>query len=237
MKTETKERPILFSGPMVRAILDGTKTQTRRIVKPQPVDISELRDMEDDGPLQTFIESGVLRTPARWGSHPVPCPYGAPGDRLWVRETFGIYDGEGFEHVGIPKEKPRGFHVVWGADCSPAVLEVFRFRPSIHMPRWASRTLLEIVSVRVERLNDITEEGATKEGIPCIKPTPSERRHGIEDGVYLVPGLSQSTGQPRWNCTAKAAFGDLWQSINGPGSWDANPYVWVVEFKRIGGDL
>lgn len=161
-----KERPILFSGPMVRAILDGRKTQTRRVVKPR-------QGMLDD-----------------WTG--LPCPYGKPGDRLWVRETCYF-------------EQPHG-EVIYRADPgSEKALDPeftgLRWRPSIHMPRWASRITLEIVNVRVERLQDIRVDDARAEGVTAKWPV-----HG---------------------------FRNLWQSINGFGSWDANPWVWVVEFRNM----
>lgn len=190
-----KERPILFSGAMVRAILGGSKTQTRRIVK---------LGMDSCG-------DPIHATDPR-----LPCPYGQPGDRLWVRETFGIFDSEGTEFAGIPKEKPRGFHVVWAADCPAPVTETFRFRPSIHMPRWASRITLEVTAVRVERLQEISEEDAKAEGVT------------IQDDARITSLAIAGEAGP-----AQLEYFALWQSINGPGSWAANPFVWVVEFRRL----
>lgn len=187
-----KDRPILFSGAMVRALLDGSKTQTRRFVK-----------LTDSGRVKATgsARNWHLEDP----NAVLACPYGQPGDRLWVRETFGIFDSEGTEFVGIPKERPRGFHVVWAGDCPAPVTETFRFRPSIHMPRWASRITLEITAVRVERLQEISEEDAKAEG------------------VDWTPFFNEPV----------EAYADLWKSINGPCSWESNPYVWVIEFKRI----
>ena len=185
-----KERPILFSGQMVRAILDGRKTQTRRIVKNATGPFwnhSGYRIVMRDG--FTFWEThgGI---PNEYGPA-FACPYGKPGDRLWVRETWA------------PAEwPPTGPPAVYRADEG---MFASRWKPSIHMPRWASRINLEVVSVRVERLQDISEEDALAEGITLV-----------ERGTSPVD-----------------QFNKLWESINGPGSWEANPWVWVVEFKRI----
>jgi hypothetical protein len=177
-----KERPILFSGPMVRAILDGQKTQTRRIVKPQP-------SIEGQEP------------------HLVRCPYGVPGDRLWVRETWG----EG----GMTKPgDPASYAADW-----PDAGAIRKWRPSIHMPRWASRIDLEVTAVRVERLQAITEEDARAEGAA----------HRIARGGDLSGALEGETPIQH-----VAHFRDLWDSINGERTpWASNPWVWVVSFKRV----
>ena len=198
-----KERPILFSGPMVRAIIEGRKTQTRRVVKPQPGD-----HPSDDGYGVTYR-----------------CPYGAPGDRLWVRETFGWYSGilQG-SYAYTPPEKPtypphKVIDGVRHAICYRADYPKHRWnkndsgwKPSIHMPRTASRITLPIVSVRVERLQSISEEDAKAEGAAMDY-----------DGPY---SFSQAFNY-------RGGYRTLWESINGPGSWDANPWVWVIEFKRV----
>lgn len=207
-----KERPILFSAPMVRAILAGTKTQTRRVVKPQPV----MRDGDDcvieyangkqrhSGPAD-YLLGHVLPTYA--------CPYCQPGDRLWVRETF--ITGCEMDDNGYFKVDDEGNYLVWYAGDWPSDP---KWRQSIHMPRWASRITLEITGVRVERLQDISEADAIAEGVPAVS----------SGGVTLFT----TTGV---NCfqAAKDAYAALWESINGPGSWDANPFVWVVEFRRV----
>lgn len=234
-----KERPILFSAPMVRAILDGRKTQTRRIVKnPDSAisgcDISALID-----------QSSVIE------SH---CPYGKVGDQLWVREKFQPLWAEGFDW---DSEKKPDYKIGFGYDISyPATDGIVewidgddnitdRCRPSIHMPRWASRIQLEITGVRVERLNDISEADAAAEGmiftdygLTCFHqgaagdvgncPAP-ESHHQKRPGWSWKP----TTHQDQCYHTAKYAFGNLWESINGAGSWEANPWVWVIEFKRV----
>lgn len=169
-----KERPILFSAPMVRALLAGTKTQTRRILKNQRAyDIDK-------------------------------CPYGQPGDRLWVREAWA---------------KTQPIQLPW-----PQTMVVYRegdnrtdyggpWKPSIHMPRAFSRITLEVTGVRVERLQDISVEDAIAEGVNIHPDHHSKPRESIYSAVE--------------------AYRDLWEQINGPESWDANPWVWVVSFKRI----
>lgn len=205
-----KERPILFSGPMVRAILEGRKTQTRRIVKGAPECPSGwYPDAYNKTVNWTFW--GPRNSPDH-GRCSLPlfrCPYGQPGDRLWVRET-------GWEP---PEPTMRDLRegadtwppYAWDADgISEAEAEQIRGwgwkrRPSIHMPRWASRITLEIESVRVERLQEITPEDCRAEGMP----------HDNNDiGV-------------------RYGFGQLWNSINGKGSWAANPWVWVITFRKV----
>lgn len=197
-----KEKPILFSAPMVRAILDGRKSQTRRIVKPQPQ--WRLGYMAVDG---GAIQCGVDYPDG--ADDFVRCPYGRTGDRLWVRETFWLRNhGNTFRGLGIDYKAGGNKHI-------PKPAKVGRlccWRPSIHMPRWASRITLEITGVRVERLNDISEEDAEAEG------ATSQDRHF-------------RCGNELFGC--RSGFAILWSKINGPDSWDANPWVWVVEFKRL----
>jgi len=199
-----KERPILFSGPMVRALLAGTKTQTRRIVKPQPAPDQQPRTVigssgfvyvMDNAPLLPYPE--VRRV--RWD-----CPYGQPGDRLWVRETFG--------HFERNDNFTPGCEVFYRAD--GGCLEIEPWRPSIHMPRWASRITLEITGVRVERLQDIDISAAQAEGVS-------------DTGSLILDSAGNEQGGPI------AEYAVLWEQINGPGSWDANPWVWVLEFRRL----
>ncbi|KSF13122.1 hypothetical protein AO935_24315 [Pseudomonas aeruginosa] len=220
-----KERPILFTGPMVRAILEGRKTVTRRVVKPQPDFLGSMVD--PNTPFKT-LDAGLH---AR-----ITCPYGEPGDRLWVRETWtdvnmcgapalayradedirdlmeepGFLDDRGAFNYDDPRVKPYPFA------CWYAELDQARWRPSIHMPRWASRILLEITAVRVERLQDISEEQARAEGV-----------RDAGEGSFDVEDSKHFAADPR------ESFASLWSSINGESSWDANPWVWVVEFKRV----
>lgn len=220
-----KDRPILFSAPMVSAILAGTKTQTRRVVKPQPPrGTFQLTPYHHPDKRPRFFawKGGFGGAEMHPGWEPIACPYGQPGDRLWVRETHLIVGG-------ADSKNPR---VVYAAtnDGSDAWLSPV-WRPSIHMPRWASRITLEITSVRVERLQEISEADAIAEGIERAKDFPGWYRGSLPGGS---PGLQES-GHAFKTPTAfpKLAFRALWQSINGPESWDANPWVWVVEFKRV----
>ncbi|EMZ3531607.1 hypothetical protein ABDI71_001856 [Enterobacter hormaechei subsp. hoffmannii] len=220
------ERGMIFNSDMVRAILDGRKTQTRRIIK----DCTVGRD-----PISKFIQIGKKFI----GCYPedVPelirecCPYGVPGDRIWVRETFQgpLFD---FEQMEAYQEDSSKFKkpefCVYKADGKPAP-EFFDaddnlhcgWRPSIHMPRWASRITLEITGVRVEQLKSISEEEARSEGIARL-------REGF--WKHYQPGWTQH------QLSARGSFATLWDSIYGFGDWDRNPWVWVVEFKRIEGD-
>lgn len=205
-----KERPILFSGPMVRAILGGRKTQTRRVVKPQPN--GEIDNLGDG---QTLISLSSNKT---W-----ICPYGQPGDRLWVRETWW--------HDGISSKEPSSVCYRDSGEM-PGYMRLAgdTWRPSIHMPRWASRITLEITQVRVERLTDITEEDACAEGIE--PPRCTKCGYTKWDAQFHMD--HNLCGKPNPE-SAVPVFAGLWDSINcklGFG-WDTNPWVWVIEFGRI----
>lgn len=225
-----KERPILFSGPMVRALLDGSKTQTRRIVKPQPAAGQGMVNAIYCGDRHLWLRDGPCdeTDPAyEWR-----CPYGQPGDRLWVRETFV----QGWDYDPITdrikqcdadgKQLPtQTWYRADGADIGWCDADGWQantpWKPSIHMPRAASRITLEITSVRIERLQDISEADAMAEGATPI-PDPC-------DHVRLTcADIGCSGPQPY-----RVGFRSLWQSINGPDSWAANPWVWVVSFKRL----
>lgn len=196
-----KARPILFKPDMVRAILEGRKAQTRRAMKIQPpteahqiLTVISSTDRKKEGKSHWGVmdetKTRILKSDPRYFS----CPYGAPGDLLWVRESWGIIDDN---------------TVVTGAAAYRATdpMALDKWRPSIHMPRWASRLTLEITDVRVERLQDISEDDAECEGVtPATPPEQTGARH-------------------------KPAFRHLWEDINGEESWSANPWVWVVEFE------
>ncbi len=186
-----KERPILFSAPMVRALLSGTKTQTRRVMK--------LVQVRPDGMSDAQL-AAALRL----------CPYGVPGDRLWVREAHG--------YVSEDKFGPVWDSIIYRADDNAGWSG--KWRPSIHMPRAASRITLEVTGVRVERLQEISEADAIAEG---IEP-------GAVPGWWSLYGRDANDDMDR---SPRVAYRSLWESINGPGSWDSNPFVWVVEFKRL----
>jgi hypothetical protein len=202
IETTVKEHPILFSGPMVRAILEGRKTQTRRVVKPQPSD-----DWMNGTNWQEYYKPGkhqVLEKNLWVENHEtgkeIPCRYGKPGDRLWVRETFNVepmITDEDFYNTYL---KP-----IYRADDKWKIIP--KWKPSIFMPRWASRITLEITDVRVERLQDISYADVLAEGTPTLIGFNSPR---------------------------KFQFEQLWESINGKKyPWSSNPWVWVVEFKRV----
>ncbi|BCB06757.1 hypothetical protein HHSLTHF2_06470 [Vreelandella venusta] len=190
----SKERPILFNAAMVRALLNGRKTQTRRIVK-------TCRERGMQGPVVRG-QKGEVAT-VGFAAAAGLCPYGQPGDRLWVREATSE-DCTG--SVSFARYKADGAMVRENGNCLSAWWYSRPSCPSIHMPRWASRITLEIVSVRVERLQDISNEDAVAEGIG----TPLDARYAALD-----------------------EFKPLWESINGAGSWAANPWVWVIEFKHL----
>jgi len=243
-----KERPILFSGAMVRAILSGVKTQTRRVCKTSTqnqTDIMAAAIMDD----MMGADDGTHEL-AAWKQ--MKCPYGEPGDRLWVRETWN-YNGDRAVWEGGQRRPYDEIFVKYRADNEERVIHrepndkhglpkqrnrragedeyaywdyLTRFwrkwTPAIHMPRDMSRIMLEIVSVRVERLNEISEVDALAEGIDF-----SQR--GEEPRVYR--DYSQKL---HYGLSPIGSYRTLWESINGPGSWEANEWVWVVEFKRIG---
>lgn len=196
-----KEHPILFSTPMVQAILEGRKTQTRRILKPQPVGIMKPHQLCDDGFFKKeHIGKWLWETES--GESLKLCPYGQPGDILWVRETFLV---EYSRHKEFYEYK---------ADYSDTLAKEVVWKPSIFMPREAARILLRVIDIRVERLQDISEEDAIAEGVSL----PNYADQAIRDVRYPDPST---------------IYAELWESINGEGSWDANPWVWVVKFERI----
>lgn len=229
-----KTRPILMSAPMVRALLDGRKGQTRRLIKPQPVlDKVPWRGTtpEDTGWVLNKDGKSWRYDGMRDGkriSHcgPYVCPYGQPGDLLWVRESIVQSVSS---HLGADGE----YHSEWGlgakyvADGAKPGRDdygnTFASRPSIHMPRWASRLTLELTGVRVERLQDISEAVAIAEGIDLIftwKGYPYGWRNYLREGDG-----TGSFADPR------DSYASLIDSINGRGSWDANPWVWVLTFR------
>ncbi|MFV0929349.1 hypothetical protein [Pseudomonas jessenii] len=247
-----KERPILFSAPMVRAILAGHKTVTRRAVTPQPT--LETDDwILDTGGTGKWMASGP--SPATGGTRQTRgwkhCPFGQPGERLYVRETWSdvnlqgapgiayraddevldlmedetFLDDNGAFNYDDPRSKPYQFSC-WSEDLMSGTEG--RWRPSIHMPRWASRILLEITDVRVERLQD--GEGETTYESRYLAEGINRIHHG--DGDYAYHALNTEPMPGNWSWP-EDAFKDLWNSLNGTGAWDSNPWAWVVEFKRV----
>jgi hypothetical protein len=215
-----KERPILFTGAMVRALLDGSKTQTRRIMKPQPEvrPGSEGKHWWPATSFQSMLTIQDCALPGYEGIAGEACPHGGRGDRLWVREATEI-DEQTSDKVILSR---------YSADRAPVLLAGCadvefngtvahwdysrRTRPSIHMPRWACRIELEITDVCVERLQDISQADCIAEGAP--------------GGHGSIPGYNYSA-------TPYEHYKHIWESINGAGSWDTNPWVWVIGFRRI----
>ena len=216
----TRERPILFSGAMVRAILEGRKTQTRRVVKQQPPEAELGVTLE----IKFSDHTGKWHMGTPRGAKPVVCssgflcPYGVPGDRLWVRETF---------YRTCFTESSRGpgscVYRADGAACGER-----GWSSSIHMPRWASRLTLEIKDVRVERLQAISEADAIAEGVEC---EVYERGVPISGCWWNYQSRCWSGAFPD---EPRGSFRTLWDSINGKTHpWSANPLVWVVEFAKV----
>ncbi|MBJ2228545.1 hypothetical protein JFT67_05750 [Pseudomonas simiae] len=215
--SQIKERPILFSAPMVRALLDGRKTVTRRPVKVQPhIDASGNfcvgnSNYGQDGygkPVTKHFVNGC-------------CPFGKPGDRLWVRETWAA---DAQVDAIAPRDLSQGEPIQYQADgavrqTGSSMITLGKGRPSIHMPRWVSRILLEITDVRVERLQDISEEQAKAEGVRLYTD------HAELGDWWHVEGIETYSADPR------KSFELLWSSVG--GDWQANPWVWVVEFKPV----
>jgi hypothetical protein len=208
-----KERPILFKDRLVRAILEGRKTQTRRLVKPQPI------NRDGDGfrwswPVPAYEEGwkfsvlgpNAAANVAEYLQKHARCPYGVPGDRLWVKETWATLPCH--DHLA-PRDLPRTAPILFASGTDqPFVHSYHRIRPSIFMLRWASRITLDVVSVRVERLQEISQADAKAEGAPPMSETLPLYRDN---------------------------FRALWDSVNGEregASWAANPWVWVITFKR-----
>ena len=223
------DRPIIFSGPMIRALLDGRKTMTRRVLKPQP-NSGPNGEMVHLGGNSWGLSDGILS--GEWNTY-------APGDRLWCREAITRFDkgtcdqwvwyraGNNFggdymaDHRWIKEHFPeQGENEEWRAAEGPAGGKPYNV-PSIHMPRWASRLTLTVTAVKVERLQDISEEDAQAEGVERLKSrrgyySAQHGRAAVRFGVY--------------HDYAKEAFEDLWTSIHGPGAWEANPWVAAITF-------
>lgn len=230
-----KERPILFSAPMVQAIREGRKTQTRRVVKgiPDNVTLHTYYGAYTDGrigsaPRQAIAHSLGWFVPEAGDLWPcndkdrLRCPYGQPGDRLWVKETYRTYKSL---DVLMPSRIEAGAGIEYAAGGSSilgreTLYGTGKWRPSIFMPRKFSRILLEITRVRAERLQDISDEDLVAEGIKSLEDYHEAVEHAsaIGCGTGYIP---------------KQIYERLWDSINGAGSWDANPWVWCVSFKRI----
>lgn len=211
--SQVKERPMLFSAPMVCAILEGRKTVTRRALKVQP-------HIDSSGNFcvgRSNYGQDIYGKPVTKHFVSSDCPYGQPGDRIWVREAW---QADAQVNEVAPRELSHGEPIRYPADgasrqtgCS--MITPGKTRPSIHMPRWVSRILLEITDVRAERLQEISRSDIRAEGLEC------------------PPELASDDVSPNYRGWYPAAWRELWESINGADSWNSNPWVWVVEFKRV----
>lgn len=216
--------PIIFSAPMVRAIISGRKNQTRRVVKPQPpeycspIEVGRYpptvvdRHGEEQPGAEIF---GAYDLDGEWGCR---CPYGQPGELLWVRETFIAGLGVGGYAPGVDPDKDqfgKTIDVIYRADDGENERTAAGWQPSIHMPRWASRLTLEITDVRVERVQDISQQDCFSEGL-------KNRDFNAH---------CERTGDPGTSC--QDTFAELWDSINAKRGygWDVNPWVWALTFK------
>lgn len=248
---EVKERPIIFSGPMVRAILEGRKTQTRRVIKPQPSDAWMREAVTDWSEYYKPTRVGLKKY--LWICHPtenkeIVCPYGKPGDRLWVRETFvleqDVDENEPPFSDGRPLMRNNDMEAEWAwlrphyraTDPTPELScegaphqcdgrePCCHWKPSIFMPRWASRITLEITNIRVQRIQGISEADAIAEGVRQLRDGSGTYAGREGPGDLVTPWL-----------TAKEAFADGWNSINAKRgySWESNPWVWVITFKKL----
>lgn len=212
-----KEIPILYSTPMVQAILAGRKTETRRIVKQRIEYASSILGQTNPESFAMLDEFGNYIYDFDYVPMCPKCPYGKPGDFLWVRETWNkgyIWDGESSDpREEIPRPPQQYIYKTDDIDSIDDEGNGIKWKPSIHMPKSAARIWQEVIEVRVERLQDITEDGAIAEGIFL-------EAEEINGGILYLE-------------TARQAYKKLWESINGPGSWDANPWVWVIRTKII----
>lgn len=232
------ERGMIFNAEMVRAILAGRKTQTRRPIKWKQTRFTEIGERED-GSKWPWSEDAEHACDF-WH----PCPFGAVGDRIWVRETWSSdfanyypndrvwYAADNNRQLDI--DMVDGIRGIYSPESDVHV--PFRWHPSIHMPRWVSRILLEITDVRVERLNAISEEDAQREGVhtEVWDQTVVARNYAARDEFFQF----WSEDMPHYvemNQLYRSSFRSLWESIYGSENWLANPWVWVIEFKRVEG--
>lgn len=232
------ELPILFKAPMVRAIQDGNKLQTRRLFSERTIELFSCAARI--GEVSDFLNSD------KTGKNDLEyilsfCPYGKVGDQLWVRETFQPIFADGFDHDSSPCPNYKtGFGYAVSYPATDGIIEFVdgdenitsRCKPSIFMPRWASRIQLEITNIRVQRLQDISEDDAAAEGIEGIsQPTGGDDYQDYWRNYALTE--KEADGWPWFNGDPIASFKSLWEKMNGIESWQLNPWVWVIEFKRV----
>ncbi len=240
--SQVKERPILFSAPMVRAILEGRKTVTRRVVKETKAHADGFIMLDHGKGWWPYNMFGDSEVDSEGMEYPIACPYGKPGDRLWVRESWwqagdwqatypeddtGAWFGSRrvvYSADGTPPNEPNNSYpngLRNGAYSATAPNKIWRHRPSIHMPRWASRIILEITDVHVERLKDISDNEIEAEGVDLDALADGQDRYD------MCHAGSGADGRP----TLLTAWRHLWESTG--GDWAANPWIWAVEFKRV----
>lgn len=240
-----KEHPILFKPEMVRAILEGRKTMTRRVVKPQPenveycctcIKVKHFYIPKNPKPLSKYEPTHKVLT--------IKCPYGQIGDHLWVREAWGIYQRSDCMPSGKPYD---GAYIYRATDTIPdipdyAIVKKFKWHPSIHMPRKFSRVTLEITDIKVERIQDITEEDAIKEGIEgeeydqtiVLKDYSNKDSKNKFDGQWFQSWSEDLGNYIDEDEICKISFHTLWDSLNGKKyPWASNPWVWCLEFKKL----
>jgi hypothetical protein len=258
---EIKEHPIIFNAEMVRAILNGQKTQTRRPVKTEnelisfnwhggdpsefedgvcsEISITQVENIERVEELEEYIRaytySGLLACTAEYpeeGYSEVKSPFGLIGDRLWVREAFRFWNsaderGCSAPPCGCPRDGAPVYFAHPRANPNYTTnMDENQWKPSIHMPRFASRILLEITDIRVERVQEISEQDAIAEGINCVQFRPA-------DGFPICDGymVGEDDGKTPLEASAKNSFRALWTSIYGDSAWSKNEWVWVITFK------
>lgn len=239
-ETKVKQRPILFSTPMVQANLAGRKTVTRRTTGLDYInslgdkvtfagcEMGENMTYKPQCPSGLHVFFGNEETDDWW--QPIKCPYGNVGDILWVRESFSKTPD--FGYVYKASQTPTGEE--YRQEYLKAGNKWAKWKPSIHMPYDACRLFLEITDIKVERLQDISEEGAKAEGLACLsKDGGITYKYGIPDADGLPGNDDSGWHWSEWEANPIEAFKKLWKKINGSESWNANPWVWVVSFKRI----
>jgi hypothetical protein len=216
--TKIKERPILFSAEMVRAVLAGRKTQTRRVIKNRPL-------------IEADFSDDFIKNPDNYVAGDCPC--GVPGDRLWVRETHAINPKlpASMQTAGTALDR----HVRYRADGGEPWNS---WRPSIYMPRWASRILLEVTDVRVERVQEISEADAVAEGVAEWSDAMLSSERGLDRWCRRAVANAMREGRDRpGSAGMRDAFSLLWDSVSKPGQqWSDNPWVWAVTFKIVEGN-
>lgn len=229
MKTGIKERPILMSAPMVQALLAGRKTMTRRIIKPQPFDDSPIT-VEQFRPARETADGFPTEGPEIFGAYNdewgAACPYGAPGDRLWVRETHIVRKSGVVYRANFDSVEAAGVGGMYGG-----------WKPSIFMRRKHSRILLEVTDVGVARVQEITTEDAINEGVEYpVSPRGGAmiRVTGKCPPCHYHRPINMPAGETLTHDELmRAHFASLWDTINGEGSWESNPWVWAVSFRRV----